>query len=72
MMPTLSGVITEAGSPVARTVRVYDHASGELVGASRSGADGAYSVEIPAGVFDVLFMGEQGREHAVHGPLVIQ
>lgn len=70
-MATLTGIVTEAGAPAARLVRVYDHALGELVAETTSAANGDYSVNIPAGVVDVLFIGGDGLQHLAHGPLTL-
>jgi len=41
---SVSGVVTESGSPVARTVRLYKRGDGALIDETTSGAsDGAYS-----------------------------
>lgn len=70
-MATLTGVVTEAGAPAARRVFVFDHVIGELIAETASGINGAYSVEIPAGVVDVVFIGGDGLQHLAHGPLTL-
>ena len=43
---TVSGTVEESGSPVARTVRVYNRSDGDLLGSATSDAgDGSWSVE---------------------------
>lgn len=42
---TVSGIISEAGAPVAKLVRLYDRVTGEMLLETTSAADGTYSFD---------------------------
>ena len=45
--PAVSGTVEESGSPVARTVRVYDRSTGELIDETTSDSgDGSWSIAV--------------------------
>lgn len=64
----LGGTVTEMGIPVARTIRVYDAATGALVGQGSSAEDtGAYCIDL-LGYGEPVYV--QCLGSATYGPLI--
>lgn len=68
------GTVTDLGSPMEATVRVYGHASGQLIAETTSdAADGTYSVSMADQIeVDVVAvdLDDNSKRPKIHGPVM--
>lgn len=66
-MPTLSGIVRYAGAPFEGATVVAVNQSTDTAYDTESAADGTYSLDVPAGTYEVTAFGRLGSEF-LRGP----